>query len=71
VYDDQAELTKLPYLATLKTSVQNAVPRPALPNYTDVSAAIQNDVYSALTGKSSVTDALSDLQSQLGTLIAQ
>ncbi len=71
VYDDQAELSKLPYLATLKTSVQNAVPRPALPNYTDVSAAIQNDVYSALTGKSSVTDALSDLQSQLGTLIAQ
>jgi multiple sugar transport system substrate-binding protein len=69
VYHDQAVLAKRPYLATLERSILNAVPRPSVPNYTDVSAAIQAAVYPALQGKTTTDDALSGLQSELATLI--
>jgi multiple sugar transport system substrate-binding protein len=39
--------------------------------YGDVTAAVQNEVYAALTGKKSSGQALKDLQSDLQKLTAQ
>ena len=62
---------KFPYLPTLKASLLNAKPRPKAVRYNDVTTAIQESVYSALTGKTSTDQALADLQSKLGPLTQQ
>ncbi|MFL6124076.1 ABC transporter substrate-binding protein [Actinophytocola sp.] len=71
LYDDPALVKQFPYLATLKESILNAVPRPQAVKYNEVTAAIQEAAYSAMNGKSSVDDALKDLQSKLEDLTAQ
>lgn len=67
LYDD-ADLNKqLPYLTTLKTSIENAVPRPVTPFYPAVTKAIQDNAYAAIKGDKSVDQALSDMQSAIQT----
>lgn len=68
LYDDPALQKKYPYLATLKASIQTAVPRPKVVRYGDATTAIQNAAYSAITGSKSVDAALSELQVKLATL---
>ncbi|MDQ4490162.1 ABC transporter substrate-binding protein [Sinomonas sp. ASV486] len=65
LYKDSALTAKLPYLPTLLTSIQNAVPRPVTPFYPGVTKAIQDNSYSALKGEKSVDQALTDMQSAL------
>ncbi|GAB3279933.1 ABC transporter substrate-binding protein [Sinomonas notoginsengisoli] len=65
LYSDSALTSKLPYLPTLLTSIQNAVPRPVSPFYPAVTKAIQDNSYSALKGEKSVDQALSDMQSAI------
>ncbi|MEV0398695.1 ABC transporter substrate-binding protein [Actinoallomurus sp. NPDC050550] len=69
LYDDPELQKKFPYLPTLKASLQNAKPRPQAVRYNDVTTAIQEAAYSALTGKSTTDQALADLQTKLGQLI--
>ncbi|GAB3969003.1 ABC transporter substrate-binding protein [Actinoallomurus acanthiterrae] len=69
LYDDPELQKKFPYLQTLKASLQNAKPRPQAVRYGDVTTAIQEAAYSALTGKSTADQALADLQTKLGQLI--
>jgi multiple sugar transport system substrate-binding protein len=71
LYDDPELQKKFPYLQTLKASLLNAKARPKAVRYGDVTDAIQEDVYSALTGKMTSDQALSDLQGKLGRLIQQ
>ena len=71
LYDEPALQKKLPYLPTLKASLLNAKPRPKAVRYNDVTTAIQEAVYSALTGKTSTDQALAGLQSKLGPLTQQ
>jgi multiple sugar transport system substrate-binding protein len=65
LYDDPELLTQLPYLATLKTSIENAVPRPISPFYPAVTKAVQDNAYAALKGTTSVDQALSDMQAAI------
>ena len=65
LYDDQELVTKLPYLPVLKTSIENAVPRPVTPFYPAVTKAIQENAYSAIKGEKSVESALSDMQKSI------
>lgn len=65
LYTDKDLTAKLPYLPTLLTSIQNAVPRPVTPYYPGVTKAIQDNAYSALKGEKSVDQALSDMQNAL------
>ena len=65
LYDDQALVAKLPYLPVLKTSIENAVPRPVTPFYPAVTKAIQENAYSAIKGEKSVETALSDMQKSI------
>jgi trehalose/maltose transport system substrate-binding protein len=69
LYGDPELLKKFPYLPTLKASLLNAKPRPKAVRYGDVTAAIQEATYAALTGKQTSQQALADLQTKLGTLI--
>ena len=61
VYADTDLQKKFPYLPTLKSSLDNAVPRPGTPYYQAVSTAIQNNAYAALQGTKSVDSALTDM----------
>ncbi len=61
LYDDPALIAKLPYLPVLKTSIQNAVPRPVTPFYPAVTKAIQDNAYAAIKGDKSVDQALTDM----------
>jgi multiple sugar transport system substrate-binding protein len=71
LYSDPELLKKFPYLPTLKASLLNAKPRPKAVRYGDVTAAIQEATYAALTGKQTSDQALASLQSKLGTLVQQ
>ncbi len=65
LYDDQELVAKLPYLPVLKTSIENAVPRPVTPFYPAVTKAIQENAYSAIKGEKTVDAALSDMQKSI------
>jgi multiple sugar transport system substrate-binding protein len=65
LYDDPELVAKLPYLPVLKTSIENAVPRPVTPFYPAVTKAIQDNAYSAIKGEKTVETALSDMQKSI------
>jgi multiple sugar transport system substrate-binding protein len=71
LYDDPEMVKKFPYLPVLKQAIANAKPRPVAVKYGDVTAAIQGEMYDAVTGKKPVDQALSDLQAKLQPLTAQ
>ncbi|MEV7133198.1 ABC transporter substrate-binding protein [Arthrobacter sp. NPDC093128] len=65
LYEDKELVAKLPYLPVLKTSIENAVPRPVSPFYPAVTKAIQENAYSAIKGEKTVESALSDMQKSI------
>jgi len=67
LYDDAALNAKFGYLKTLKTSIENAVPRPVSPFYPAVTKAIQDNSYAALKGSMSVDDALKNMSDAIKT----
>jgi multiple sugar transport system substrate-binding protein len=69
VYDDQEVLQKQPLFAKLKPVLQNALPRPVSPKYTDVSDIIQRHIFQALKKQVSTSDALSGLESDLQKIV--
>jgi multiple sugar transport system substrate-binding protein len=68
LYDDAELVKQFPYLPTLKASILGAQPRPKAVRYGDVTNAIQENAYAALTGAKSTDQALSDLQNKLTEL---
>jgi multiple sugar transport system substrate-binding protein len=62
LYADPALVAKLPYLPVLKTSIDNAVPRPVTPFYPAVSKAVQDNAYAAIKGDVPVATALANMQ---------
>ena len=68
LYDDPGLNKQFPYLAPLKASIGSAQPRPRVVKYGDVTAAIQQAAYDALSGKTQPQQALSDLQTKLQSL---
>jgi multiple sugar transport system substrate-binding protein len=71
LYDDPALNKQFPYLAPLKASILGAQPRPRVVKYGDVTAAIQQAAYDALTNKTPPKQALTALQAKLNSLITQ
>jgi len=70
LYDDADLNTQLPYLATLKTSIENAVPRPVSPFYPAITKAVQDNSYAALKGDKTVDQALKDMAAAIKTASA-
>ena len=62
IYDDASLVKNAPYLPTLKTAIENAVPRPVTPFYPAVTQAIEDNAYAALKGQKSAQQAVSDMQ---------
>ncbi|WDV53640.1 ABC transporter substrate-binding protein [Streptomyces coeruleorubidus] len=71
LYDDRALVEKYPYLPVLKESILRAVPRPRVVQYGDVTSAVQQEAYAALTGEKSSAQALKDLQKTLRKAVAR
>ncbi|MFJ9631939.1 ABC transporter substrate-binding protein [Streptomyces sp. NPDC101175] len=71
LYDDKTLVKQYPYLPVLKESILNAVPRPRVVQYGDVTSAIQQEAYAALTGSKTSAEALKDLQKDLQKATAQ
>lgn len=69
VYDDSEVLQKQPLFGKLKPILENALPRPVSPKYTEVSDAIQRNVYAALKKQASPQEALSNLESDLKKVV--
>ncbi|MDP9882967.1 multiple sugar transport system substrate-binding protein [Sinomonas atrocyanea] len=65
LYTDPSLTSKLAYLPVLKTSIENAVPRPVTPFYPAVTKAVQDNAYAALKGEKTVDQALTDMQSAI------
>ncbi|MGO3361834.1 MAG: ABC transporter substrate-binding protein [Corynebacterium sp.] len=61
IYDDESLIDEFPYLPALKESLENAEPRPASPFYDELSKAVQDNAYAAITGGKSVEDATDDM----------
>lgn len=62
LYSDPALVAEYPYLPTLLTSIENAVPRPVTPFYPAVSAVIQENVAGVISGSKTIDDAITDMQ---------
>jgi multiple sugar transport system substrate-binding protein len=71
LYDDAALKKQFPYLPVLKQSLLNAKPRPVAVRYGDVTQAIQENAYAALTGTKTTEQALADMQAKLTELTKQ
>ncbi|WP_369392950.1 ABC transporter substrate-binding protein [Streptomyces sp. CG1] len=71
LYDDPTLIKQYPYLPVLKQSILHAVPRPRVVQYGDVTSAVQQEAYAALTGTKSSAQALKDLQQDLQKSTAQ
>ncbi|MEV6289346.1 ABC transporter substrate-binding protein [Streptomyces sp. NPDC004059] len=71
LYDDPSLSRQYPYLPVLKQSILRAVPRPRVVQYGDVTSAVQQEAYAALTGTKSSAQALKDLQRELLKATAQ
>ncbi|GHD06378.1 ABC transporter substrate-binding protein [Zhihengliuella salsuginis] len=68
LFEDQEIVSALPYLPTLLQSVESAQPRPKAVQYGAATAAIQDAVYAAITGKQTPEESLAGLQIQLEEL---
>ncbi len=58
-----------PNLLNFRSSLENLVLKPKSPIYTEISFAIQNNVYDALTGRISVERALNNMISEIEFLL--
>ncbi|MDQ1744353.1 MAG: trehalose/maltose transport system substrate-binding protein [Pseudonocardiales bacterium] len=71
LYADPDLVKQFPYLPTLQASVDAAVGRPQAVKYGEVTTAIQEEAYAAITGTKTSDQALKDLQAKLTTLIGK
>ena len=69
LYNDREVLSKNPHFAELKQIFQNAVPRPNIPYYTQVSNCAQKYLNAAISGKISVTESLKRADNDLADII--
>jgi multiple sugar transport system substrate-binding protein len=65
LYDDPTLDRQYPYFPTLKMALQNAVPRPASPNYNQMSLIVSTAVHAALTGQTTPQAALASMATDL------
>lgn len=65
IYDDPAVVEQQPYLPALKESLEHAAPRPVSPFYDQISKAIQDNAYAALTGGADVAKATADMKAAI------
>ena len=65
LYTDEELVEQFPYLPTLRTSIDNAIPRPITPFYPAVTKAIQDNAYAAIKGEVDVETALANMSAAI------
>jgi multiple sugar transport system substrate-binding protein len=65
IYNDPALVKLYPYLPTLLTSIQNAVPRPVTPFYPAVTKAVEDNSYAAMKGDKTAEQAAKDMDAAI------
>jgi multiple sugar transport system substrate-binding protein len=68
VYDDPNFIAELPWISDYKEIFENAEIRPAAPNYSLVSASMQNNFKAALTKRIPVDEALANIETDLNKI---
>ena len=68
VYTDADVLEAIPFYTDFYSIIESGKGRPSSPDYALLSDAIQRNVHMALTGESSVEDALNALQDEAAAL---
>jgi multiple sugar transport system substrate-binding protein len=71
LYDDPTLISKFPYLPELKATLQTATPVPTTTNWTAESLAVQNSVYAAIQGQTSVDSAMKSMQSGMQAALSK
>jgi|Deesub1362B_J571_1020462.scaffolds.fasta_scaffold00353_27 multiple sugar transport system substrate-binding protein len=71
VYNDPDVVAKAPHLKELRAVFENAVPRPIVPYYPQLSKIIQKYINAALAGKMTPKEALDQAQKEVEDLIKQ
>lgn len=66
-YSAPEVLAKMPFAKELLVSVKGAKPRPVSPVYSQISAAINKNVYAVLSGASNTEDAVKNMADQIKT----
>lgn len=69
IYRDPEVLQKLPHLAVLREVFERALPRPAVPYYTQISSVIQKEVNAALAGRVTPEEALREAERESQKII--
>jgi multiple sugar transport system substrate-binding protein len=70
LYTDPEIVKANPFMPTLLESIKTAQPRPVVVKYGDVTLAIQDAVYSALSGNVGTAETLATLQARLEKLVS-
>ena len=71
VYDDADVLEKNPALGALKQAFLNAVPRPGLPCYSEMSLILQKYINGALSGNLATQIALQTTQKEVEEVLKE
>jgi len=71
VYRDKDVLSVHPHLAELKEIFANALPRPNLPYYTQISELMRKSINAVIAGKKDPQEALSELEKDIKELVAR
>jgi multiple sugar transport system substrate-binding protein len=71
LYTDETIMNAMPHLVELKTVFENAVPRPVVPYYSEISQVMQKQINAALAGQVSPGDALKSANSAVGIIISK
>lgn len=69
LYTDPALIQRFPYLPTLEQAILSARPRPAVPDYNQLSLAISSSVHEALMQRASVNATITTLSGELSQII--
>ncbi|HEY1626689.1 MAG TPA: ABC transporter substrate-binding protein [Streptosporangiaceae bacterium] len=69
LYTDKTLIAQFPYLPTLYQAINNAQPRPAIPDYDQASLVISSEVYQALNRTQTPRAALRAMQAQLTEIL--
>jgi multiple sugar transport system substrate-binding protein len=70
LYSDPSLVSQFPYLPVLKQAILSARPRPAVPEYNQLSLAISSSVHQALMQRVSVNATLTSLATELTQIIS-
>jgi len=71
VYEDKDIQKMNPAMAGLKSIFVNAVPRPTVPYYSQISQILQKNINAAIADKATVEQALKNTQQEVGKVIEE